>query len=68
MVPVQQELPLLPLPRLMPMADSVPRVPNQPVPFQGLVNPGSLDIRLIGTLPGYDTDIDDVKQPDMTTR
>ena len=53
----------------MPLPATLPKVPDQPVPFQGLVNPRPLDIRLLGTLPGYDNDIDDVnKQPEVIIR
>ena len=60
--PIVLEPPLtqvLPMPRPMPLPDTLPKVPDQPVPFQGLVNPRPLDVRLPGTLPGYDNDIDD---------
>ena len=58
----------------MPLPDAIPKVPNQPIPFQGLINPRPLDIRLLGTLPGYDEDDKDdknqsevsVRQPDKT--
>ena len=30
-----------------------------------MINPRLLDIRLIGTLPGHDNDIDDEKQPEV---
>ena len=46
----------------------MPKVPNQPVLFQGLVNQRCLDIRSFGTLLGYDNDIDDVKQTEVTVR
>ena len=54
--------------RPMPLPDTLPKVPDQPVPFQGLVNLRLLDIRLLGTLPGYDNDIDDVKQQQVTSK
>ena len=60
--PVVPEQPLpqvLPMPRPMPLPDAIPKVPDQPIPFQGLINPRPLDIRLLGTLPGYDDDKDD---------
>ena len=56
------------MPRQMPLPDTLPKVPDQPVPFQGLVNSRHLDIRLLGTLAGYDKDIDDVKHPQVTIR
>ena len=46
------------MPRPLPLPDTLPKVPDQPVPFQGIVNPKPLDIRLFGTLPGYGNDID----------
>ena len=59
---LQQPLPqVLPLPKPMPLHNTLPKVPNQPVPFQGLINPRPLDLRLLGTLPDYDNDIDDEK-------
>ena len=65
----EQPLPqVLPMPRPMPLPDSIPRVPNQPIPFQGLINPRPLDIRSFGTLPGYDDDKDDKNQPEVTIR
>ena len=36
----------------MPSPDPMPRVPDQPVLFQGLVNQRPLDMRLLGSLPG----------------
>ena len=54
------------MPRPMPLPDKLPKVPDQPVPFQGLIHPRPLDIRLCGTLPGYDNGIDDEKQPEVT--
>ena len=64
-----QPLPhILPMPRPMLLPDTVPKVPDQPLPFQGLVNLRPLDIRLLGTLPGYENDLDDVKQPEVITR
>ena len=59
---------VLPLPRPMPLSATFCKVPDQPVSFQGLVNPRPLDIRLIGILPGYDNDIDDVKHPEVTIK
>ena len=47
------------MPRPMPLSDTLPKVPDQPVPFQGLINSTPLDIRQLGTLPDYDNDIDD---------
>ena len=54
MVPEQPLPQVLPMPRPMPLPDAIPRVPDQPIPFEGLINPRPLDIRLLGTLPGYD--------------
>ena len=54
--------------RPIPLLDTVPKVQDQPVPFQGLVNPRPLGIKLLGTLPGYDNDIDYVKQPEVKIR
>ena len=66
---LEQPLPqVLPMPRQMPLLDTLPKVPYQPVPLQGLDNPRPLDIRLLGTLQGYDNDIDDVKHPEVTIR
>ena len=66
---LQQPLPqVLPMPRIMPLPDTLPKVPDQPVHFQGLVNSRPLDIKLLGSLPGYDNDMDDEKQPEITTR
>ena len=45
-----------------------PKVPDQPIPYQGLIIPRPLDIRLPGTLPGYDNDIDDENQPEVSIR
>ena len=56
------------MPRPMPLPDAIPKVPDQPIPFQGLINPRPLDIRLLGTLPGYDDDIDNKNQPEVTIR
>ena len=78
MVPEQPLPHILPMPRPMPLADAIPKIPDQPIPFQGLINPRCLDIRLLGTLPGYDDDDDDdddddknqpevsIRQPDKT--
>ena len=61
------------MPRPMSLPATIPKVPNQPILYQGLINSRPLDIRLLGTLPGYDNDIDDekkqevsIKQPDQT--
>ena len=59
---------VLPMSRPMPLPDTLPIVPDHSVPFKGLVNPTPLDIRLLGTLPGYDNGIDDKKQPEMIIR
>ena len=57
------------MPKPMPLPDAIPKVPDQPIPFQGLINPRPLDIRLLGTLPGYDEDDkDDKNQPDGSIR
>ena len=62
-------LPLvIPMPRPMSLADAIPKVPDQPFPFQGLINPKSLYIRLLGTLPGYDDDTEDKNQPEVSIR
>ena len=40
--PMVQEQPLpqvLPMPRPMPLPYVIPKVPDQPIPFQGLINP-----------------------------
>ena len=65
----EQLLPhVLPMPRPIPLPDTVPKVVNQPLPFQGIANPRPLDIASFGTLPGYNNDIDDIKQPKVPTR
>ena len=46
---------------------TLPKGTDQPIPYQGLINPRPLDIRLLGTLPGYDNDIDDEKQLDVSS-
>ena len=69
--PVVPEQPLpqvLPMPIPMPLPDAIPKVPDQSIPFQGLINPRPLDIRLLGTLPGYDDDKDDKNQPEVSIR
>ena len=69
MIPEQQLPQVLPIPRPMPLPDAIPKVPDQPIPFQGFINPRSLDIRLLGTLPGYDDDDkDDKNQPEVSIR
>ena len=51
---LEKSLPqVLPMPRPMPL----PKVPDKPVPFQGIVNPRPLDLRLLFTFLGYDNDI-----------
>ena len=66
---LDQPLPqILPMPRPMPLPDTMPKVPDQPVPFQGLINPRPLDITLLGTLPHNDNDIDNEKQLEVTIR
>ena len=60
---------VLPMPKPMPLPDAIPKVPDQPIPFQGLINSRPLDIRLLGTLPGYDEDDkDDKNQPEVFIR
>ena len=54
--------------RPMPLPHKVPKIPYQQFPFEGLVNPRPLDITLPGTLPGYDTDINDTNLPEVTIR
>ena len=68
MVPEQPLSQVLPIPRPMPLPDAIPKVPDQPIPFQGLIYPRPLDTRLLGTLPGYDDDIDDKIQPEVSIR
>ena len=69
LVILEQPLPhILPMPRPMPLPDTLPKVPDQPFPFQGLNNPRPLGMRLFGTLPGYDSDMDDEKQPEVIIR
>ena len=58
--PFCQVLPML-IP--LPLPDPVPRVPDQPVLFQVLVNPRPLDITLLSTLLGSHDHKDDTKQP-----
>ena len=59
----EQPLPhVLPMPRLMPLPAAIPKVPDQLIPYQSLMNPRALDIRLLGNLPDYDNDIDDEKE------
>ena len=37
---LEQPLPqVLPMPKPMPLSDAIPKVPDQPIPFQGLINP-----------------------------
>ena len=60
---------VLPMPKPMQLPDAIPKVPDQPIPFQGLINPRPLDIRLLGTFPGYDEDDkDDKNQPEVSIR
>ena len=68
MVPEQPLPQVLPMPRTMPLPDAIPTVPYQPIPYQGFINPRPLEIRLLGTLPGYDDDIDDKNQPEVSIR
>ena len=66
---LEQPLPqIIPMSIPMPLPDMLHKVPDQPVPYYGLINPRPLDIRLLGTLPGYDNDIDDEKQPEVSIR
>ena len=58
----------LPIPRPMPLPEAIPKVPDQPIPFQGFINPRPSDIILLGTLPGYDDDIDDKIHPEVSIR
>ena len=45
---LQQPLPyILAMLRTMPLPDTLPKVADQPVPFQGLVNPSPIHIRLL---------------------
>ena len=65
---LEQPLPqVLPMPRPMSLPHAIPRVPDQPIPSQGLINPRSLDVRLLSILPGYD-DKDDKIQPEVSIR
>ena len=67
MVPEQPLPQVLPMPRPMPLPDAIPKVSDQHIPFQGWINPRPLDIRLLGTLPGYDEDDkDDNNQPEVS--
>ena len=66
---LEQPLPhILPMPTPMPFHDTLPKVPDQPIPYQGLITPRPYDIRLLGTSPGYDNDIDDEKQPEVSIK
>ena len=57
------------MPKPVPLPDAKPKVPDQCIPFQGLINSRPLDIRLLGTLPGYDEDDkDDKNQPEVSIR
>ena len=68
MVPEEPLPQVLPMPRPMPLPDAIPKVPDQPILYQGLINPRPLDIRLLGTLPGYDNEMDDENQPEVSIR
>ena len=68
MVPEQPLHQALPMPRLMPLPDTLLKVPDQPIPYHDLINPRPLHIRLLGTLPGCDNDIDDEKQPEVSIK
>ena len=66
---LKQPLPqALPMPRSMLLPDTMPKVPDQPVPFHGLINQKPLDMRPLGTLPGYNNDIDDENQSEISIR
>ena len=67
MVPEQPLPQVLPLPRPNQLPDTFPKVPDEPVTHPGLINPRPLDIGLLGTLSGYDNDIDE-KQPEVSIR
>ena len=56
------------MPRPMPLQETLPTVPDQTVPFQGLVYLRPLDIKILGTVPGYDNNIDNAKQPKVMFR
>ena len=66
----KQMIPEQPVPQVLPMPlpNAIPKVHDQPIPYQGLINPRSLDIRLLGTLPSYDNDIDDENEPEISIR
>ena len=68
MVPEQPSPQVLPMSRPMPLPDAIPKVPDQPISYQGLINTRPLDIRLLGTSPGYDNDIDDKNHPEVSIR
>ena len=56
------------MPRPMPLPDAIPKVLDQPIPYQGLINIRPLDIRLLGTLQGYNNDKDVENQPEVSIR
>ena len=68
MIPEQPLPQVLPMPRPMPLPDTILKVPDQPIPYQGLINPRPLDIRLLGTLTSYYNNIDDSNQPEVSIR
>ena len=68
MVPEQPLLQVLPMLILMPLPDTLPNVPDQPISYQGLIIPRPLNIRLLSILPAYDNGIDDEKQPELSIR
>ena len=68
MVSEQPLIQVLPMPKPMLLPETLPKEPDQPVTFQRLVNLKPLVIKLLGILPGYDNDIDDVKQLEVTIR
>ena len=54
MVPEQRLPQVLPMSIPMALPDTIPKVPDQPIPYQGLINPRPLDITILGTLAGND--------------
>ena len=65
-VPEISLLQVLHMSRPMPSLDPMPKVLNQPVPFQGFVNLRPPHVRLHGTLHGYNDDIDNMRHPEVT--
>ena len=68
MVPEQPLPQVLCMPKLMPLPAAIPKVPYQPIAYQAVINPRPLDIRLLGTLPGYNNNIDDENNPEVSIR